>query len=574
MAGRMRKGFITVGKQGKKEEKYDEKLKRALDDMGKELDEEARDQQHDGDGASPAPRKKGDARRAEGAKAKPQGREDGSPAGLAPQVASGLVPAAAATAGVSPSHAQGQQQAQQPSPAPPGQPQGGQQGQQQQGKKLDMGAATHRVLDKFKAGGGKDKQHQEKVQGYAKLKSKEQKNIANLWAIDGVTQENAIINDARYAATVRVLKRQLDHALLQRLDGGEKMASLRSVNMEIQQEIARLKGVAQKQAQDEKEVLEQAFLKQIRAKQEELKQEKQQGNNKTEEWVTKNRKRQQELDQMLQTTEAKHVVHRKLELRNKALRVEYSAQGDDKALLLRESRAEKTRNQRLKDRIHELETQIVQMQAQAQGEGGQGGRAEQEGMVMASLRDAREDAGRTHAQKLSKYEEALQRHRQLLATEVRNVQGVRAAHLAALSQRTELEVHLIEAILARQEEIAARVAREQQHSLDRSNAAAPAVAQVNPELRPRRLQTTVFAAADRRRVVEELLSKERVLFLIYQQDRGSLGEAVERDGKDAKSRDVPLELDMNQLWEKWKMWTEAARARPAQGQQGDEEEPA
>eukprot|EP01065_Artemidia_motanka_P009525 TRINITY_DN14887_c0_g2_i1.p1 TRINITY_DN14887_c0_g2~~TRINITY_DN14887_c0_g2_i1.p1 ORF type:complete len:452 (+),score=184.08 TRINITY_DN14887_c0_g2_i1:35-1357(+) len=435
-----------------------------------------------------------------------------------------------------------------------------------------------RVIERMRTP-NKDKSKEEKVRGYTKMIDSLNKQNKSLRDIAEITQENAIINDARYAAAVRSLKKQLDHALLQRLDAGDVMSDLRGINMQIQDEIARLKGVAHKQAQDEKEVLEEAFKRQIDAKQEELRQERLSGHNKTDEWVTRNRKRQQELDHMLQTTEAKHLVHRKLEQRNKALRVEYSAQADDKSLLLKECDAERAKNQRLKDRIHELETQIVDMQTQGARE--KSGRAEAEGLVMASLRDAKEDAGRSHAQKISKYEEALRRHRQLLAVEVRNVQGVRAAHLAALSQRTELEVHLIESMLARQEEIASRAAREEQQARDRGDTSAPSVARTGlAEVKehPRRLQPKVFTAADRRRVVEELLSKERVLHLLYQQERGTLGDAIERDsaGGGAKPKDdVPLVLDMNILWSKWKLWTETARARPIQSQTHatDDEDP-
>eukprot|EP00756_Hemistasia_phaeocysticola_P028035 Hpha_TRINITY_DN16152_c3_g13::TRINITY_DN16152_c3_g13_i1::g.6127::m.6127 len=532
MTSRIRRGILGLGKQGKKEERWDDKLRLAIDDLAREIADEARDQtQHvDGEGgASPVQRRKPDQRRAD-ARGKP------SPG---------------------PGTREGEREG------------GGGQQQPQAGRRTDL----TRVIERMRVP-QKDKAKEEKVKGYIKTIDALHKQNKALKDIADVTQENGIINDARYAAAVKNLKRQLDHALLQRLDTSDEMAGLRRVNMSIQDEIARLKGVAQKQAQDEKEILEAGFRKQIDAKQEELRQERLSGHNKTDEWVSKNKKRQQELDNMLQNTEAKHLVHRRLEQRNKALRVEYLAQGDDKELLLKECSVERNKNARLKDRIHELETQIAEMQTQ-DAKNQSAGKAEAEGLMMASLRDAKEDAGRSHSQKVSKYEEALQRHRQLLSAEVRNVQGVRAAHLAALSQRTELEVHLVEAVLARQEEIAVRVQREEQQVRERGDSTAPSVATrglQNVSANPRRLQTKVFTAADRRRVVEELLSKERVLQLLYQQEHGTLGEAMQQDKGAGKQGDTPLVLDMNALWEKWKSWTDTARQPTGKPAQAAEEE--
>lgn len=136
---------------------------------------------------------------------------------------------------------------------------------------------------------------------------------------------------------------------------------------------------------------------------------------------------------------------------------------------------------------------------------------------------------RTEHDRFQRYESILQKSTQLLELERRNLKGVRAAHLAALSQRTELEVFLKEAVTWGTNEARKR--------------------------RPDVEDEPVLNESDRRNIIERLLSKDRVLELLYGTDTG--GE----DGNAVKTAlpSISPELDMNELWEKWKTWTENAK---------------
>ena len=78
--------------------------------------------------------------------------------------------------------------------------------------------------------------------------------------------------------------------------------------------------------------------------------------------------------------------------------------------------------------------------SQADPDGPTATRVELEGFMLNSFAEATSGGKISETEKLSRFEDALQRGQALLEIERKNLQGVRAAHLAALSHRTELEV--------------------------------------------------------------------------------------------------------------------------------------
>ena len=202
------------------------------------------------------------------------------------------------------------------------------------------GKGVLNALDKMRGGFGKGAEQEkakDKLQKFERLKKTLRKQNDALTQVAEYIQDKAVCTNQRFVNEISTLQRQLDHNVMTRMHGNESMSSLQGINSQIQSEISRLKGIAEQQAAEEKNVMEDAFIRQIESKAQELDEERRSGQNKTGEWVKKNKKLQDELDRKLAKTESKHVTNRKLTELNKALRVEYSAQEDDKKFLIKES---------------------------------------------------------------------------------------------------------------------------------------------------------------------------------------------------------------------------------------------
>eukprot|EP01064_Diplonema_japonicum_P003695 TRINITY_DN1239_c0_g2_i1.p1 TRINITY_DN1239_c0_g2~~TRINITY_DN1239_c0_g2_i1.p1 ORF type:complete len:457 (+),score=118.44 TRINITY_DN1239_c0_g2_i1:44-1372(+) len=398
-----------------------------------------------------------------------------------------------------------------------------QEGKERKGKEVkgkgpqkEKGKVLGNVLDKMRGGLGKGEQQeatQDKLYEYEVAKKKLRRQNESLAQIAEHIQDKAVVNSRRFEIEVTSLNGQLQQAL--NSTSTDTITSLITMNEKIKAKIASLRGAAEQYASEEKQVMEEAFVQQITAKTQDLEDERRTGKNKTGEWVSKNKKLQEEVNKKLIKTEAKHTTSKKLLELNKGLLVEHRAQEEDKVLLMDESKKVRDENLRLKNRITHLESHIFTMQTSLMNNAG-ASRTNAEGLLLGSLQEAT-DLNTPEHLRLGRYEEALQRVNSLLDIERNNVKGVRAAHLAALSQRTELEVYLKESITAYTE------------------------------------AGSTITEEDRRAVIEHLLSKERVLQLFY-------GDDVLPGTAPPPPSTPPPELDMNDLWERWKTWTEDAKA--------------
>eukprot|EP01006_Ploeotia_vitrea_P029916 TRINITY_DN62379_c0_g1_i1.p2 TRINITY_DN62379_c0_g1~~TRINITY_DN62379_c0_g1_i1.p2 ORF type:complete len:574 (-),score=80.80 TRINITY_DN62379_c0_g1_i1:2285-4006(-) len=375
--------------------------------------------------------------------------------------------------------------------------------------------SVSRLFEKLgKLSGPERKMHKE-VENLIAMQEKETKRLRkeneHLREIAMITQQNSLINEQRFADEITALESQLDSAVLARLDDGEKMNSLRLTNKQIQDEIANMRGIAENQAEVEKSNLIKAFTKQIEMKAVELEDERRSGQNTTGEWIAKNKELQDLLDDMLDGVEAKHDANKILLEKNKALQVEYKAQEDDHTLLQRELELARKRNISLKDRIHELESQITELQKNLHHDRSE--KAEIEGAFMSTMHDA-QTPNLTEKEKFNKYEDALSRIQKLSNMEKDNLRSVRDSHLKTLNTRTELEVLLRQAI----NDVKNTIVQQSMQSGDWSRSKA------------QNISLSEFTTADRRRVVEVVLSKDRVLELLYNEEtQFHVGEAAPLD---------------------------------------------
>jgi len=228
-------------------------------------------------------------------------------------------------------------------------------------------------------------------------------------------------------------------------------------------------------------------------------------------------------------TDSTYTLCSKLAEQHRRFQTEHDAQSNDYALIEQEYNLQVATHQRLKDRIHEQEVTLTALDLEAPRQGGGGtseGELPQLGAPHAQDPLAEESA-EDSAQKKSSAS-ALTRIRALLDTEANSLRSVRTAHLEALRQRTELEVHLLHSI-------------QTQQKLKRESDATPAN------------RTVVLTAEDRRQVIDRLLSRQRVLQVLYDNtDANTTGEgAINVDGQN----DDEVAESIDDLWKRWKSWT-------------------
>eukprot|EP00759_Apiculatamorpha_spiralis_P002836 PhF_6_TR11248/c0_g1_i1/m.18143 len=165
-----------------------------------------------------------------------------------------------------------------------------------------------------------------------------------------ITQENMITNDDRFEKEIVELKKELDGAIERKIVNEiPAMGKLRATTNIIQEEIAQLRGVAQRQADYELATLTEAFQRQLAAKQEELRELTEASKNTSGEWTIKNNDLQEELKTLMAKIETSTSLNNSLEERNKFLRIEFEAQADDTSILEREFNNAKTKKFRIED---------------------------------------------------------------------------------------------------------------------------------------------------------------------------------------------------------------------------------
>ena len=357
-------------------------------------------------------------------------------------------------------------------------------------------------------------------------------------------QDRVSVNAHRFSDAITGLRSELENAELARMSGITNLANLQEVSLQIRDDIMSLRGVAEQQAAEEIKLMDEAFAKQIKSKVEEVERERNSRKNKTGEWIGKNKVLQQEVDRQLTLTEAKHTAAKKLKETRKLLSVEHSAQLEDKEILIRQSLSLQTHNKKLRERIGELESIIHSLQTTiipdgtsntVQGHPGASlSRTTLENQAAKVASNSGNRSGGSHQacsneERFKRYEQTLAKYKVILEAERKNLEAVRSAHVQALQQRTELEVLLKEALnwgILESRKIAG-----------------------DPE-------RSYLDEAGRQSVVERLLSNDRVLQHLYGKD--AVGEGV-KGNTETLPPPASSDVDMSELWDKWKQWTETAK---------------
>eukprot|EP00668_Euglena_longa_P011843 GGOE01014263.1.p1 GENE.GGOE01014263.1~~GGOE01014263.1.p1 ORF type:complete len:634 (-),score=199.69 GGOE01014263.1:117-1874(-) len=390
-----------------------------------------------------------------------------------------------------------------------------------------------RFMDRIRAG-SPDRRNFKEIEALIDIQEKEKARLQAendmLREVALIAQQTSLLNESRLHEEMRSLEAKLHAAVTNCLEDSEKMNTIRLHNRRIQDGIASMRGIAERQAQVEKDNLVRAFHKQIELKALELEEERRSGQNTTGEWVAKNQELQEQINTILNTTEDKHDINKALIEQHKALTVEYKAQAEDDAFLKKQFDALRKLNAALKDRIQELEAQMLELTKPASASTTE--KPHTRSLVAPPSPSPPPD------QKQERFEEALERLKKLSEIERRNLGQVKAAQTYTLSMRTELEIQLRHAIRKVQEDILEQKGLRSSPVRHDADGISPTKEEAAKPFSPTNGDVSVplaeLTAADRRRVIEMLLSKERVLHLLYAEDKPQVVEPVE-DGTSPKS---------------------------------------
>eukprot|EP00667_Euglena_gracilis_P005177 EG_transcript_5207 len=393
-----------------------------------------------------------------------------------------------------------------------------------------------RFMDRIRAG-SPDRRNFKEIEALIEVQEKEKARLQSendvLREVALIAQQTSLLNESRLHEEMRSLEAKLQAAVAGCLDDSEQMNAIRLHNRRIQDEVANMRGIAERQAQVEKDNLVRAFNKQIELKASELEEERRSGQNTAGEWVAKNQELQDQINTILNTTEAKHDINKALIEQHKALTVEFKAQAEDEVFLKKQFDVLRKRNTALKERIQELEAQMLELT-----------KPDTAGPPDQPRPPARPAAPTSAAppstapdQKQERFEEALERLRKLSEIERHNLAQVKAAQTYTLSMRTELEIHLRQTIRKVQEDLLEQKGLRSSPVRHDAEGLSPTKEEPTRPFSPSNGDISVplaeLTAADRRRVIEMLLSKERVLHLLYAEEQPR--DSPTEDGNSPKS---------------------------------------
>jgi len=223
------------------------------------------------------------------------------------------------------------------------------------------------------------------------------------------------------------------------------------------------------------------------------------------EWIDKARALGKELDVYKMEAVRLDKENQRLQKENNRLRMQFKSQEEDRDELVRQVLALKRETAKLRSDLDRRQSDSRPGTADASGAlgkspGGAHGR-------LAPLLPPSSAPALGKAEVEQRYQDIIKRLKRLLEIERRNLRTVRTAHVTELANRTELEAFLRQCI----EDVKKEITRRRAEMLGNMNRAKHGSMGGTAE----EVALGDFSPADRERVMELLLSQERVINLLY-----------------------------------------------------------
>jgi DNA repair exonuclease SbcCD ATPase subunit len=274
------------------------------------------------------------------------------------------------------------------------------------------------------------------------------------------------------------------------MKGDEKMQRIRSMHTKILNNVGQVQDRTARILQEQERDLLRAFRARLFDVQTELEKEKNKTDDGASAWIEKSRQLEAEVDWAKEMADRLDRVNQALARENSRLKTQFKTQEDDREFLIKQLVAVKKDNARMRQEYEKVSASM-DAAAQAESEGHKLPHVSSAPNVSrgASSRGVHDPAAQHESD--NRYKEIIKRLKRLLEVERRNLKQVRTQYTTDLQSRTELELFLKQCV----EDVRTDIAKQQD------------------ELGEGDLQS--FGAQDRERVMELLLSQERVITLLY-----------------------------------------------------------
>lgn len=288
------------------------------------------------------------------------------------------------------------------------------------------------------------------------------------------------------------------------MQGDSQMQTVRAMHTQILSNVGQVQDRTARILQEQERDLLRAFRARLFDVQTELEKEKNKTDDGASAWIEKSRQLEAEVDWAKEMADRLDRVNQALSKENSRLKTQFKTQEDDREFLIRQLVAMKKDNARLRQEYEKLKTNST-IKAAEGDLGVSAGQSSLPRVPSAShIHEHKPSHSHSHGshgsqqEADSRYKEIIKRLKRLLEVERRNLRQVRTQFANDLQGRTELELFLKQCIEDVRHEIAA----------NRENAGGT---EVNMES----VNMENFSPQDRERVMELLLSQERVISLLY-----------------------------------------------------------
>lgn len=284
-----------------------------------------------------------------------------------------------------------------------------------------------------------------------------------------------------------------------------KMDSVRNLHRNIINCVEHVQDRTSKVLQEQEKDLLRAFRSRLFDVQTELEKEKNKSDDGASAWIEKSKQLEAEVDWSKEMTDRLDRLNQSLVRENLRLKNQFTTQENDREFLVHELVTVKKDNARLRTEYEKITYQFEEFRKNR--DEAPYSRA-MSASTTALLRTTSPDStvyrrpstanANSTAEADNRYKEIIKRLKRLLEVERRNLRQVRASYATDMQQKTELEVFLKQCIDDVKANISVRKRRDPIKKFDNSP-----------------IELKEFQTQDREKVMELLLSQERVISLLY-----------------------------------------------------------